>query len=98
MTRSKQLLTTIQAIGPVVHGSLVEAKRRCGKSGCKCVHGEAHTAFYVSRRMGGKTRLEHVSRANVGTVQQWRKNYERLRALVEELTTTLLRELREADK
>lgn len=98
MTRSKQLLVRIRAIGPVVHGSLVEAKRRCGKTGCRCAQGEAHTAFYLSRRLGGKTRLEHISRANVGTVQQWRGNYERLQVLVEELTTTLLRELREAQK
>jgi hypothetical protein len=42
--------------------------------------------------------LEHVSRDNVKTVRRWRKEHDRLRALVEELTTALLRELRESDE
>jgi len=55
-------------------------------------------AFYLSRHIGGKTRLHHVSKADVETVRKWRKNYQRLMALVEELTTALLRELRDARK
>jgi hypothetical protein len=95
MATSKQLLARIRGLGPMVHGSLVEAARTCGKKGCRCARGEPHTAFYLSRRVEGKTRLEHVSHANVKTVQQWRNNHERLRTLVEELTTALLEELRE---
>jgi hypothetical protein len=98
MATSKQILAKIRALGPVVHGSLVQAKRKCGKRGCKCGRGEPHPAFYLSRRIQGKTRLEHVSRANVKTVRRWRKNHDRLRALVEELSTALLRELRESNE
>ncbi len=98
MATSKQILAKIRALGPVVHGSLVQAKRKCGKKGCKCGRGEPHTAFYLSRRIQGKTRLEHVSRANVKTVRQWRNNHDRLRALVEQLSTALLRELRESNE
>ena len=96
MATSTQLLARIRALGPLVHGSLVEAKRTCGKKGCRCTRGEPHSAFYLSRRVEGKTRLEHVSREHVKTVRRWRKEYERLLALVEELTTALLRELRES--
>jgi len=95
MATSKQLLARIRALGPMVHGSLVEAKRTCGKKGCRCARGESHTAFYLSRRVEGKTRLDYVPQRDVKTIQQWRKNHERLRALVEELTDALLRELRE---
>jgi len=98
MATSKQILARIRALGPVVHGSLVETKRTCGKKGCRCARGEQHTAFYLSRRIDGKTRLEHVSRDNVETVRQWRKDHARLLALVQQLTTALLRELREARK
>ena len=98
MASSKQILARIRALGPVVRGSLVEAKRTCGKKGCRCALGESHTAFYLSRHIGGKTRLEYVSKADVEKVRRWRKNYERLMALVEELTTALLRELRDARK
>jgi len=96
MATAKQILARMRALGPVVHGSLVEAKRTCGKKGCRCARGEPHTAFYLSRRVQGKTRLEHVSRGQVKTVQRWLKNHARLRALVEELTTALLEELRES--
>jgi hypothetical protein len=94
MASSKQILARIRALGPMVHGSLVEAARTCGKPGCRCAGGEPHTAFYLSRRMGGKTRLEHVSQRDVKTVRQWRETHDRLRVLVEELTTALLEELR----
>ena len=80
----------------MVHGSLVEATRTCGKKGCRCARGEPHTAFYLSRRFEGKTRLEHVSRDQVNMVRRWRKEHDRLLALVEELTTALLQELRES--
>jgi hypothetical protein len=98
MASSKQLLAKIRALGPMVHGSLVEAARTCGKTGCRCTRGEPHRAFYLSRRVGGKTRLEYVSQRDVATVRRWRKTYERLRALVEELTTALLEELRETKR
>jgi len=94
MATSKQLLAKLRSLGPMVHGSLVEAARTCGKKGCRCASGEPHTAFYLSRRIEGKTRLEHVSRRDVETVRQWRETHERLRVLVEELTTALLEELR----
>ena len=94
MASSKQILARIRTLGPMVHGSLVETARTCGKKGCRCARGEPHTAFYLSRRIEGKTRLEYVSQRDVKTVRQWRETHERLRGLVEELTTALLKELR----
>jgi hypothetical protein len=96
MATSRQLLARMRALGPMVHGSLVEAARTCGKKGCRCTRGEPHTAFYLSRRVAGKTRLEHVSRDHVKCVRGWRREHERLLALVEDLTTALLQELRES--
>jgi hypothetical protein len=96
MATSKQLLARIRALGPMVHGSLVEAARTCGKKACRCARGEPHTAFYLSRRVEGKTRLEHVSRNHVKSVRRWRQEHDRLVELVEELTTALLQELRES--
>ena len=96
MATSKQLLARIRALGPMAHGSLVEAKRTCGKPACRCARGEPHTAFYLSRRLEGKTRLEHVSRADVEMVRRWKRNHARLLKLLEDLTTALLQELRES--
>lgn len=95
MLKSERLLKKIQRIGPVVHGSLVEMKRTCGKPQCRCARGEKHKAFYISRRLDGKTRLDHVSKSRVKDVRKWRRNYEHLEDLVQQLTTALLQELRD---
>jgi len=95
MATSKQILARIRRIGPLVRGSLVESGRTCGKRGCVCTRGQRHVAFYLSRRMEGRTRLDHVSRDRVETVRQWQQNYRALMDLVEQLTTALLQELRE---
>ena len=96
MATSKQILARIRTIGPVVRGSLVESSRTCGKKNCLCTRGRRHAAFYFSRRMDGRTRLTHVSQKRVETVRQWQQNYRVMMNLVEQLTTALLQELREA--
>ncbi len=98
MKTSKQILAKIKALGPMIRGSIVEAKRTCGKKTCKCAQGKRHTAFYLSRRLEGKTRLDHISHVHVQTVRQYRKNYDRLMRLVEQLSTALIRELKEGKK
>ena len=98
MRSSKRILREIGGIGPVIHGSLVEAKRTCGNKRCKCARGELHSAFYLSRSIKGKTKLEHVSRDNVKTVREWIQSHKQLCELIEELTTTLVQELRQARK
>lgn len=77
-----------------MRGSLVETRVKCGKPTCKCARGELHTAFYLSRRIDGKTRMDHVAKNQVETVRKWKKNYERLDALLDKLTDALMDELK----
>lgn len=98
MKTSKEIMARIKALGPIVRGSVIEAKRTCGKKNCRCAHGEPHTAFYLSRRIDGKTKLDHIPRDQVKIIRRHRKNYDRLMVLVEQLTTALLRELKEGKK
>jgi len=94
MPSSKQILSRIRKIGPVVRGSLIQSRIRCGKPTCKCAKGEFHTAFYLSRRIGGKTRMHHIAKDQVAVIKLWKKNYERLEALLEKLTDALMEELK----
>jgi hypothetical protein len=98
MRSSKTILAEIRALGPLVRGSLVESKVTCGKPGCRCARGEPHRAFYLSRRVDGRTRMEYVTRGQVETVRAWSGNHDRMTALVEELTGALLAEMRRARK
>ena len=94
MPSSKQILEKIRRIGPAVHGSLIQNRVRCGEPTCKCAKGEFHTAYYLSRRIGGKTRMHHIAKDQVAVIQRWKKNYERLEALLEKLTDALMDELK----
>jgi hypothetical protein len=98
MRTSKDILKDMRSIGVVVRGSLVQAERTCGNKRCKCARGELHTAFYLSRSIKGKTKMEHVSRDDVERVKEWSLNHAKLTELVEELTGAVIRELREARK
>ena len=95
MESSRQILKKIRRIGPVVRGSLVKNRIRCGKPNCKCARGELHTAYYLSRRVEGKTRMDHIAKNQVAAVRRWKKNHERLEALLERLTNALMDELRQ---
>ena len=95
MASSRKIQEKIRSIGPMVRGSLIQNRVRCGKPTCKCAKGEFHTAYYLSRRIGGKTRMNHIAKDQVSVVQQWKKNYERLEALLEKLTDALMDELKQ---
>jgi len=95
MPSSKQILSRIRKIGPMVRGSLIQNRIRCGKPTCKCAKGELHTAFYLSRRLEGKTRMDHIAKDQVAAVRRWKKNHQRMEALLEKLTDALMEELRQ---
>jgi hypothetical protein len=65
---------------PILRGNVYPLRRRCGKSGCKCVtHGELHESMVLSSSEAGRTRLRTVPK---GSLAEWRiltKRYLRLR-------------------
>jgi len=51
---------------PAVKGSLTEARKTCGKKGCRrCASGEKHPAWLFIHRLDGKTASMHVPRSLV---------------------------------
>ena len=45
---------------PLLRGSLVTMKRKCGKEGCRCVGGQKHVSLYLAARVGGKRKMIFV--------------------------------------
>ena len=50
-------LRVLQADSPMVQGSLYLLRRKCGKPNCRCVRGQLHESWVLTRSEGGQSRL-----------------------------------------
>lgn len=60
--KRRNLLSEVLRPLPMVMGYLYRMRRRCGNPRCKCMRGELHQSWYLSRRREGKTKLTYVGR------------------------------------
>jgi len=81
--RSAQLLDG----AGLLHGSVVERFRRCGKPNCHCVEGEKHRGLVLTVRSGGRTEQIHIPRHLEATVRRWVDQDHAVRDLLAELST-----------
>jgi hypothetical protein len=81
VTRLKRLA----GFGPMVDGSLVVVRRRCGNPRCRCTQGQKHPAHYLTRKVGRKTHSLYIPVAMVKDVQAWNQEFRRLKRLVAEI-------------
>ena len=63
----------------LIEGSLVTIGRTCGKPTCHCAKGEKHYSKYLSRSVGGKTRLVYVPAGDEVQVSGKAGQYRQLR-------------------
>ena len=64
---------------PVLAGSLVRQYVICGKSGCRCQHGQKHgPLFYLYWKEQGRSRSLYVPREKVTEMRQQIQSYRRL--------------------
>jgi hypothetical protein len=56
---------------PLMRGSLVVMRRKCGKPGCHCQQGEKHTSLYLAVRAGKRRTMIYIPAALEETVRQW---------------------------
>jgi len=77
----KNRLARLHRIGPVMAGSLMKRKDQTG--------------YYLTDKMGGKTRTSYVSDEMYEEAKQWNTNYKEAKQLLKELSEiqrVLLRE------
>lgn len=85
--RIAQIKAELARLGPLRPGHLSQQYNVCGTPGCRCKAQppEKHGPYYqISYTWQGKSSSEFVRRENLTAVQQQLRNYERLRALVDE--------------
>ena len=79
-------LRKILSNGGVLHGTLLQRRRVCGKPNCKCTRGEKHESFYLVVTEGGQSRQLYVPKDWEPTVRQWVQDYQRARELMDEVS------------
>ena len=84
--------------GVLVRGTLYERRRRCGRPGCRCAHGDLHVgeAFCVSE--GGRTRHLAFGGVNRQRLREGAGNYRAFRAARRQLRAACRRLLVLADE
>jgi len=84
VTRREAVLRQIAGIGPFIEGTLVRVPRK----DCR------HVAHRLTFKVKGKTRAVYVPLDRVKDVEEWTKEYKRLKHLVRSVTESSLGELR----
>lgn len=80
-----QLVQMLSGVG-LLRATLNPRQKVCGKSGCRCAHGEKHSALYVVASEDGKPHQLFVPRSLEPQARQWVASYQRIRELLEELS------------
>jgi hypothetical protein len=70
----------------LLRGTLQVREITCGKSSCKCARGDKHSYFYLVVSDDGKLRQILIPRSRETEVQQWVKQYQHARELLEEIS------------
>lgn len=81
----------------VLRGSLVEARRRCGKRSCRCAVDEdaRHRALILCVSLDGKRTSIYIPPDWEARVREWVGRYGEIRELVEQLSRSSLQRLRD---
>ena len=84
------------SFSPLMRGSIIERKRKCGKTYCACATDpeRGHPEVYLSVKVEGRQHALHLRPEDVPAVQQRVVAYQQLWTLVEELTACEVTELR----
>lgn len=82
----------------LLHGSLVERNRVCGKPGCRCASGAGHRALILTVRSEGRTEQIYVPAGLEDTVRRWVEQDRVVRGLLGDLGVMHTQKLRELKK
>ena len=91
----RQQLRTL-SLQPLMRGSLVERRRRCGRPNCACARdpGRLHGGKFLTVQLQGRTQALHVRPEDEARVRAAIGAYTRLWELINELTVCELSDLR----
>lgn len=80
---------------PLLRGSLVVMRRKCGKSSCHCHEGELHPSLYLAVRANNKRTMIYIPSALEETVRSWVQNGRQVDELLDFVSQQCLEQLLE---
>src|ERR1039457_5182018 len=78
---------------PMVQGSFYLLRRKCGKPNCRCVSGQLHACWVLTRSEAGRDRIYSVPKEQRAQVRRWAleyRRYQRARAALAKAQPQLL--------
>ncbi len=76
----------LKELGPVMRGSVIELKNKCGNKNCACARGMKHRQIYFSMNLGGRTKMMFLGKKRKPEADVYSGNYKRMMELVDEMT------------
>ena len=64
---------------PMIKGTVVELKRKCGKKNCRCNDGQLHVSKVLSACVSGKTRMRAIPKSQLDQVEKKVQRYQKHR-------------------
>ena len=89
--RERQALSELRRIlntPGLLRASIIRAKRRCGRSYCRCAKAKRHwhLAWYMGQSQGGRTRMKYISSELVPKIRLWVERYQEAKKLLDEVS------------
>lgn len=82
--KARSLRSQMRKLGPMIQGSVVLRRMKCGKPNCRCNRGYPHTFLCVTYKEKGKTRTVYVNKALHADALLWSRNYKQFKKLLKE--------------
>jgi len=80
---------------PVIRGTLLVRKRKCGKDNCHCARGEGHESLFLVISQNGRAQQFFVPKDWEARVRQWVADYHHVRELLEDISRIYWDKLRQ---
>ncbi len=86
--KKAELLKRLPDLKSVLRATLTKRYLTCGRTNCKCRHGEKHGPFYyLSITLGvGKTKQIQIHPAEIPIARQWIKNHRKTKVVLEQIS------------
>jgi len=94
MTKRHRLMGDITRREDLIHGTLVETLKKCGRKTCACEKHALHPHIYLSTSIKGRTRIVYLSQQQARKIKSYLQAYREVRALLESISDINLQVLK----
>ena len=98
MKRARRLRSQMRWLGPLLKGTVMERRMRCGKAGCRCTKGQPHVYLVITWKEEGRSRMVYVDERRREEALAWSANYRKFKELLGQHTEVLIRMLKREKK